>query len=113
MGTATDTLLRQRRAVAAATAPAAGGGGQDLDISLALADESGRGQADPAFAAHAMPIGQWATAVWERWLPIVALTSMAVAAKRRTATSRRVWAACVGPGGGIRRHGGAPRVGGD
>ena len=34
-------------------------------ITLALADGSVHGKADPAFQAHAGPIGKWAEAVWE------------------------------------------------
>ena len=44
-------------------------GGQNLDLALTLADENAKAGADPAFDAHLMPIGDWATAVWECWMP--------------------------------------------
>ena len=71
-GVAPATLLAQRRAAAAACAPAGGQCGQDLDLALILADGSATGRADPAFDAHLLPIGQWADAVWHRWLPLTA-----------------------------------------
>ena len=55
-GVAPATLRAQRRAVAHATAPASGTCGQDLDLALLIADGSATGKADPAFAAHSMPI---------------------------------------------------------
>ena len=47
-GVATSTLLKQRRAAAAAAAPYSATCGQDLDLSLAVADGSPQGRADPA-----------------------------------------------------------------
>ena len=70
MGVAPSVLLRQRRAAAAAAAPAAGVCGQSLDLALMLADEYAHGKADPGHAAHLGPIGEWAQAVWEQWMPI-------------------------------------------
>ncbi len=67
VGVSLALLLRQRRAVAAAAAPAGGASGQQLDLALVLEDGL-RGRMDPAFEAHAAPIGQWALAAWEGWL---------------------------------------------
>ena len=95
IGVSPATLLRQRRAVAASTVRSSGGG--DLDITLMLADGSLRGRADPAFAAHTDPIGHWATAVWEAWLPGGALRRLAAFAARRIAAARRPWSVVRGP----------------
>eukprot|EP00973_Karenia_brevis_P074746 10387759-Karenia_brevis.AAC.1 len=66
MGVAPSMLLAQRRSVAASLVPHGAG---DLDLTLALGDGSMRGKVDPAYEAHSAPIGMWATAVWESWLP--------------------------------------------
>ena len=81
-GVSNSTLLAQRRAVAAATAPSAGNRGQCTDMALILADGGAKGKADPAFDAHAMPIGQWAHAVWHKWLEPAALEKIATRANR-------------------------------
>ena len=94
-GVSNAALLRQRRAVAAATVTSMGGG--DLDITLMLADGGPRGRADPAFAAHTEPIGHWAMAVWEAWMPRRGLTRLASAAARRLSESRRPWSVVYGP----------------
>ena len=65
MGVSNSMLRDQRRTATAIAAPASGCGGQNLDIALMLADENAKAGADPAFDAHLMPIGDWATAVWE------------------------------------------------
>ena len=44
-------------------------GGQCTDMALVLADSGPKGRADPAFDARALPIGQWAQAIWHSWLP--------------------------------------------
>ena len=46
-----------------------------MDHALTLADENAKAGADPAFDAHIMPIGDWATAVWEAWMPERAMES--------------------------------------
>ena len=52
------SMLRgQRSAVAAASVP---GGCGELELALVFADGSMCGGADPAYAAHEMPIVQWA-----------------------------------------------------
>ena len=82
-GVTPSLLLAQRRAVASAAAPASGSGGQNLDLALMLADGSPSGAVDPAFHAHAQPIGHWAQAVWNKWMPRRYLLRPAAAAKRR------------------------------
>jgi hypothetical protein len=44
---------------------------------LLLADGSAKGRVDPAFDAHAAPIGHWAQAVWNQWLPTRCLLQIA------------------------------------
>ena len=97
VGVAPSTLLQQRRSAAAAAAPAVGICGQSLDLALIVADETGGGKADPAFAAHGGPIGEWAQAVWEHWLPIAALMRLTRSAKQRLARAKRPWSVVRGP----------------
>ena len=97
MGVSDSQLLGQRRAAAAACAPASGAGGQNLDLALTLADGGPRSYADPAFQAHLQPIGEWAAAVWEDWLPRAALHRMVIDAKRRLAKAVNAWSVCYGP----------------
>ncbi len=59
-----DTVLLNMR-TSAAGAASAQGGGKNLELVLAAAD-CDQGTLDPAFAAHTLPIGQWARAVWEK-----------------------------------------------
>ena len=61
-----DSVLRRMRVMAAA-AVSAPGAGKQLDAVLWLADVAGH-RADPAFAAHELPVVVLARAVWERWL---------------------------------------------
>ena len=68
MGVAPSALLSQRRAAASALHIRGHG---DLDLTLALAEAGGRAGLDPAFEAHAAPIGHWTEAVWCSWLPLV------------------------------------------
>ena len=88
-----NAMLRDQRRVAATIASPSGNGGQDLDAALILADGGPKGYADPAFDAHVLPIGQWATAVWEDWLPRTSLQkSVSTAAtniERKPRTSGR------------------------
>ena len=86
MGVSNKALLQQRRAVAAATVRTSGGG--DLDLTLALADGSGRGRVDPAFEAHSQPIVFWAMAVWHDWLPRAMLGKMIAVARARLARAK-------------------------
>jgi hypothetical protein len=97
MGTPPATLLLQRRAVAAAAAPTAGLAGQNLDLALMLADGSDKGMVDPAFEAHLGPIGHWAQAVWNRWLPLKQLFQLAANANVKLAQAIRPWSVTYGP----------------
>ena len=75
-----NSMLRDRRRVAAIAAPASGRDGQNLDAALILADGSLNGCADPAFDARLLPICQWASAVWEGWMPKVSLQNLLASA---------------------------------
>ena len=101
MGVSDSHLLAQRRTAAVACSPASGAGGQNLDLALILADGGRRSIADPAFPAHLQPIGEWATAVWENWLPVSALHRMVFDAKKRLAKARSVWSVCYGPAAAV------------
>ena len=81
LGVSNSLLRDQRRTAAAIVAPESGIGGQDLDLALTLADENAKAGADPAFDAHNMPIGDWATAVWESWMPERAMERLVAKAK--------------------------------
>jgi hypothetical protein len=94
-GVSTCHLLDQRRAVAAA---GVAGGAGDLDMSLAIIDGSLKGRADPAFAAHADPIGSFAEAVWCEWLPRQALLSLVSHAIDVLGSARSPWGRVRGPG---------------
>jgi hypothetical protein len=96
-GTPPSTLLQQRRAVTVAAAPSAGASGQNLDLALMLADGSATGRVDPAFDAHAGPIGHWAQAVWNGWLPIRHLSQIVVDARVRLAKATHPWRVVYGP----------------
>ena len=63
LGVSNSMLRCQRRAVAAVAAPASGCGGQNLDAALLVADGGPRSHVDPAYDAHPLSIGEWATAV--------------------------------------------------
>ena len=62
-----------------------------------LAGDAARAGADPAFDAHLMPIGDWATAVWEGWMPERAMERLTAAAKKKLKKAKRVWAVVKGP----------------
>ena len=68
-----------------------------MDLALMLADENARSGADPAFDAHLMPIGDWATAVWEGWMPERAMERLVARAKQRHKNAKNVWAKVKGP----------------
>ena len=69
LGVSNSMLRDQRRTVAVIVAPESGVGGQNPDLALTLADENAKAGVDPAFDARLLPIGDWATAVWESWMP--------------------------------------------
>ena len=97
VGVADGTLRDQRRVAAAVSAPAAGTCGQNLDTALMIADGGPSGRADPTFDAHDLPIGQWAEAVWLKWLPQRSLLMLVASAKVRLVGAARVWAKVFGP----------------
>ncbi len=98
MGISCSLLANQRRAAAAAAAPVAGTSGQSVDITFALEHAVHRVDADPAVVAHTGPIGQWAMAAWDSWLPRSAMLRLAAHARRRLTTARNLWATVTGPG---------------
>ena len=78
-----DARLRDARAVVSgAVSPP--GAGRTPDIVLHVVEATGT-FVDPAHAAHAMPIVQWATAWWESWVPAVDLTRTLADAQARLA----------------------------
>ena len=93
-GVSNSMLLQQRRI--AAKASAAPGSGKDLNLSLWIEDFSGR-RTDPAFAAHIAPIVTWATAVWQRWMPIGVLAGSALRAQQALSRATNLWSAVAGP----------------
>ena len=97
LGVPPSTLMQQRRDVAAAGSPASGMGGQDLDIALILADGSATGVADPAFVAHSGPMGHWAMAVWNGWLPTASLNNMMKEAISACDKAVHPWMIAYGP----------------
>lgn len=98
MGISNSMLLAQRRTTAAATAPPSGNAGQNLDLTLLIADGSPKGYTDPAYAAQTMPMGAWATAAWERWVPIMSLHRMVRrASKKKAGGARTPWSVFYGP----------------
>ena len=97
LGVSNSLLRDQRRTAAGIAATGAGVGGQNLDLALIIADENARTGADPAFDAHIMPIGDWATAVWERWMPERAMERLTAKAKMRLKKAKNVWAVVKGP----------------
>ena len=90
-------LRDQRRAASAIAAPASGRGGQNFDAAFILVDAGPRGYADPAFDAHLLPIGQWASAVWGEWLPVRLMQKILTAAVAKIDKASNVWAVCYGP----------------
>jgi hypothetical protein len=67
VGVATTTLMQWRREDARGCSAAAAG--KSVDLALLLADSSPSARTDPAFDAHALPIGYWASAVYDGWRP--------------------------------------------
>ena len=94
MGVSPTFLHAQRVAVASSSVP---GGSGDLDLMLAVADGSAKGQADPAFSAHLLPICKWAQAVWHGWLALAALQALLKHATSRLAGKERLWSLVHGP----------------
>ena len=90
-GVSPSMLLQQRRAVAAAEA--ASSGGKNLDLSLLCGVAR-----DPAIDAHVDTIRAWALAVWDKWLPLALLSSLASDSRVRLTKAARPWSVVHGPG---------------
>ena len=97
LGVSNSMLRDQRRVAAAIAAPASGTGGQNIDAALILADGGPSGLADPAFDAHILPIGEWATAIWEDRLPRRSMQKLVASAIVQLDTTKKVWVVCKGP----------------
>ena len=97
LGVSNIMLRDQRRTAAVISAPGAGSVGQNLDLALILAGENARSGADPAFDAHTMPIGDWATAVWESWMPERTMERLTIITKKKLKKAKNVWAKVKGP----------------
>ena len=97
LGAPPSTLLLQGRAAGFAAHPARSMCGQVLDLALILADGSAKGTADPAFEAHTGPMGRWAMAVWNGWLPMLSLSSMMQEAMTACQKARQPWRIAYGP----------------
>ena len=65
-----------------------------------IADGSAKGKVDPAFQAHDCPLGYWAKAVWNGWLPEGMLARMMERASKTLKHAARPWAKVYGPGAG-------------
>ena len=101
MGVSNTMLRGQRRAVAAVAAPASGCGGQNLDAALLIADGGPKSQVDPAYDAHVLTIGEWATAVWESWTKRWSMEAMVTKATRKQDDAKSPWATVYGPAGAM------------
>ena len=62
-----------------------------------LADENAKAGADPAFDAHLAPIGDWANAVWENWVPLATMNRVTIAVKKKVKKAKNIWAVVKGP----------------
>eukprot|EP00973_Karenia_brevis_P088046 12211286-Karenia_brevis.AAC.1 len=62
-----------------------------------MVEDGPRGMVDPAFAAHAGPIGKWAEAVWCNWFHNAALSRLVEKATRKLQGRSSPWPAVTGP----------------
>ena len=90
-----DSMLHAQRSAVSAASVLRGHG--DMDFNLLIADGSKHGKADPAFAAHEIPITRWAEAVWESWLPRAALALLLKLANRALQSRSSPWQMARGP----------------
>ena len=97
LGVSPSILVQQRRVVEAAAAPSCGACGRNLDLALMLADGSATGRVDPAYEGHAEPMGHWAQAVWNSWLPVRQLRQLVANAKEGLAKAAQPWRVVYGP----------------
>ena len=99
LGIGDFALLQLRRAAAGIIGGSTAG--KRPGMVLAAADAKLGHRADPAFAAHAEPIGSWAAAVWDNLMPRQRMGNSVVAAKRVLTCVKRPWAAVKGPAGAL------------
>ena len=64
---------------------------------LAAADAKLRHMVDPVFVAHSEVVVHWASAVWEGWIPIVAMHKAVAKARSELTRPKRHWAVVKGP----------------
>ena len=95
IGVANAPLMSWRRTIAKACA--ADGRGKKPDLVLVVADRQEGDTADPAFAAHALPLCDWAAAIWENWKPHDGLRITFSQGKLRLASAKRVWSNVTAP----------------
>ena len=95
LGLSDYPLLQLRRRVAGLIGGDASG--KDPNLVLIAADARLRHMVDPAFAAHSEVVVHWATAVWERWIPIASLHKSVAKARMELANAKRHWAVVRGP----------------
>ena len=95
LGIADYQLMQLRRSAAGLIGGTAMG--KDPNMTLITADARMGDRADPAFAAHADVVTQWAGAVWEGLLPIDALHRSMRKAKIELVNARKPWAVVKGP----------------
>ena len=68
------------------------------DIALMFADGSSKGNADPAFDARMMPIGELSMACWEGLVTYGPMEAIVKAAKLMIDKIKNLWARVCGPG---------------
>ena len=87
VGVANAPLMSRRRTIAKACA--ADGCGKNPDLVLVVADQQKGDTTDPAFAAHALPLCDWAAAIWENRKPHDGLRL--AFSQALLASAKRVW----------------------
>ena len=97
-GVSTSALHSQRVAVASAGNSISG----ELDLTLCMMDGRAHGRFDLAYSAHTDPIGHWAEAVWDQWMPSNVLDLLFQGARANIQKARRTWAAVHGPAASCR-----------
>ena len=99
-GVSNTMLHQQRQAVASAGAPGGGTQRQSVDLALLLLDGP-HGRVDPAHQAHAGPIGDWAKAIWHKWIELPLLQGSLEKARVELHENKRPWARVKGPAGAL------------
>ena len=99
LGVADYQLLQLRRRAAGLV----GGmtAGKDPNLVLIVADARMGDMADPAFAAHADPVVNWAEAVWEGRMALEWMQKTVARAKVELTKARRQWAVVKGPAAAV------------